>query len=73
MHPDTLLKLFEMSLASYIEKCLGDSMNVLFIRTNPVKPDSRVEKEVASLYRHGHKVSVEIPKGDSKIPENARM
>ena len=33
-------------------------MKILFIRANPVKPDSRVEKEVASLNRHGFDVSV---------------
>lgn len=33
-------------------------MKVLIIRANPVKPDSRVEKEVASLHSHGFDVSV---------------
>ena len=33
-------------------------MKILFIRANPVKPDSRVEKEVASLHSHGFDVSV---------------
>lgn len=33
-------------------------MKVLFIRANPVKPDSRVEKEVASLVRNGYEVSI---------------
>lgn len=31
---------------------------VLFIRANPVKPDSRVEKEVEALVNHGYDVSV---------------
>ena len=31
---------------------------VLFIRTNPVMPDSRVEKEVSALVAHGFEVSV---------------
>ena len=31
---------------------------ILFIRANPVKPDSRVEKEVESLINHGYLVSV---------------
>jgi glycosyltransferase involved in cell wall biosynthesis len=33
-------------------------MKILFIRANPVKPDSRVEKEVASLHNNGFDVSV---------------
>ena len=33
-------------------------MKILFIRSNPVKPDSRVEKEVTSLSNHGYDVSV---------------
>ena len=33
-------------------------MKVLLIRANPVKPDSRVEKEVASLHNYGYDVSV---------------
>ena len=33
-------------------------MKVLFIRANPVKPDSRVEKEAASLVRNGYEVSI---------------
>lgn len=33
-------------------------MKVLFIRSNPVMPDSRVEKEVRALITHGHEVSV---------------
>lgn len=33
-------------------------MNILFIRSNSVDPDSRVEKEVNALQKKGHKVEV---------------
>lgn len=33
-------------------------MNILFLRSNPVDPDSRVEKEVASLVNAGHNVFI---------------
>lgn len=33
-------------------------MRILIIRANPVKPDSRVEKEVSSLHNYGYDVSV---------------
>lgn len=33
-------------------------MDILFIRSNPVNPDSRVEKEVNSLLKAGHRVSI---------------
>lgn len=33
-------------------------MKVLFLRSNPVDPDSRVEKEVNSLIKRGYKVEV---------------
>ena len=36
----------------------GEIMKILFIRANPVKPDSRVEKEVTCLHNHGYEVSV---------------
>ena len=31
-------------------------MKILFIRSNPVNPDSRVEKEIATLAKAGHDV-----------------
>ena len=34
------------------------SKTVLFIRANPVRPDSRVEKEVEALVAHGFNVTV---------------
>lgn len=33
-------------------------MNIIFLRSNPVDPDSRVEKEVNSLLKGGHKVTI---------------
>jgi glycosyltransferase involved in cell wall biosynthesis len=33
-------------------------MKVLFLRSNPVDPDSRVEKEVKTLLKNGHKVEI---------------
>lgn len=33
-------------------------MNVVFIRSNPVDPDSRVEKEVNSLLKAGHSIRI---------------
>lgn len=33
-------------------------MNILFLRSNPVNPDSRVEKEVNALVREGHDVTI---------------
>lgn len=33
-------------------------MNILFIRSNPVDPDTRVEKEINSLLKYGHKIEV---------------
>lgn len=33
-------------------------MKVLFLRSNPVDPDSRVEKEVTALSKAGHKVTI---------------
>lgn len=33
-------------------------MRILFIRANPVNPDSRVEKEVNALFKHGYDVFV---------------
>ncbi|MBO5413811.1 MAG: glycosyltransferase family 4 protein [Clostridia bacterium] len=33
-------------------------MNVVIIRSNPVKPDSRVEKEAYSLINHGYNVKI---------------
>lgn len=33
-------------------------MRIVFVRSNPVDPDSRVEKEVNSLIRAGHKVEI---------------
>ena len=44
-------------LAPLSERLVID-MKVLFIRANPVRPDSRVEKEVAVLNRLGYEVSV---------------
>lgn len=32
--------------------------NILFLRSNPVNPDSRVEKEVESLIKNGYSVSI---------------
>jgi glycosyltransferase involved in cell wall biosynthesis len=36
----------------------GEKMRILFIRSNPVDPDSRVEKEVNSLINVGHEVEI---------------
>lgn len=47
-----------MNLLLSIGMFWGETMKVLFIRANPVKPDSRVEKEVASLHHYGYDVSV---------------
>lgn len=33
-------------------------MKILFIRSNPVNPDSRVEKEITSLAKVGHKITL---------------
>lgn len=33
-------------------------MNIIFLRSNPVDPDSRVEKEVNSLLKSGHQVEI---------------
>lgn len=33
-------------------------MKILFIRSNPVNPDSRVEKEITSLAKAGHKITL---------------
>lgn len=33
-------------------------MNILFLRSNPVKADSRIEKEINSLLKAGHTISV---------------
>ncbi|MHC3417571.1 hypothetical protein [Aerococcus sp. Group 1] len=33
-------------------------MRIVFLRSNAVNPDSRVEKEVASLLKGGHEVSI---------------
>ena len=33
-------------------------MNILIIRSNPVAPDPRVEKEAASLAKSGHNVEI---------------
>lgn len=38
---------------------LGErKMRILFIRSNPVNPDSRVEKEVSTLLKAGHDVTI---------------
>lgn len=33
-------------------------MNIIFLRSNPVDPDSRVEKEVNALLRDGHSIKI---------------
>ena len=33
-------------------------MRIIMIRSNPINPDSRVEKEAYSLIKHGHEVKV---------------
>lgn len=33
-------------------------MNIVYLRSNPVNPDPRVEKEVYSLLKHGHQVTI---------------
>lgn len=35
-----------------------EKMKILFLRSNPVNPDSRVEKAVNSLLKEGHEVSI---------------
>lgn len=33
-------------------------MNIVFLRSNPVNPDSRVEKEVNALLKNNHNVII---------------
>lgn len=42
-------------------------MKIIFLRSNAVNPDSRVEKEVASLLKGGHEVSILAWDRESKI------
>jgi glycosyltransferase involved in cell wall biosynthesis len=37
---------------------MGNAMRILFLRSNPVNPDSRVEKETRALAEAGHSVSI---------------
>lgn len=36
----------------------GNSMNILFLRSNPINADSRIEKEINSLLKAGHNIFV---------------
>lgn len=58
-------------------------MNIIFMRSNPINPDSRVEKEVNSLLKDGHQITIlgwnrernhkvtdellELPNGNARI------
>lgn len=45
-------------------------MNIAYLRSNPVSPDPRVEKEVSSLLKNGHEVLIFCWDRTAKLPKN---
>lgn len=45
-------------------------MNIVYLRSNPVDPDPRVEKEVSSLLKNGHTVLIFCWDRTAKLPKN---
>lgn len=51
-------KCLSFTLQSELSKIMDLEMNVFLLRSNPVSPDPRVEKEASALLKMGHKVTI---------------